>query len=188
MNLWRVSLIAVCAFLGGARAAEADWRLTPFAGAAFRTNTGFLDLDGVAARRHATYGLSLALLPEGIFGGDVGVSWTPSAFTGHDLVESSRVVTATGAAIIALPQRWSRVVRPYATIGVGVLNVTSTDIAGIFPIDSTRFAGAAGLGAWVPLGRRFGVRADARFLRTASDPESTRFETWQSTLGATLRF
>jgi hypothetical protein len=80
------------------------------------------------------------------------------------------------------------VVRPYLTIGVGLVHVTSADIADIFPIDSTRPVGSVGGGVWLSLSRHLGVRADVRFLRSQSEPESTRFETWHSTLGATLRF
>jgi hypothetical protein len=188
MNPLRASVLALFALLGSAGSARADWLLTPFAGVAFRTDTGFIDLDGVAGQRHATYGLSVTLFPQGVLGADAAVSWTPSAFTGHDLVDSSKVQTVTGSAIVALPKRWSRLLRPYMTIGVGLLHVTSVDIARIFPIDSTHAVGSLGAGVWLPLRTRLGVRADVRFLRTRSEPESSRFQTWHSTLGATLRF
>lgn len=188
MSRLRACVLALFALLGGARAAEADWLLTPFAGATFRTNTGMIDLDGAAGRSHATYGLSVALFPRGVLGADVGIAWTPSAFSGHDLVDSSQVQTITGSVILALPERWSHKVRPYAMVGVGVLNVTSTDIAGIFPVDSTRSVGSVGVGVWLPLKPRFGVRADLGFMRSRSEPESSRFETWRSTVGASLRF
>jgi hypothetical protein len=171
-----------------AQSARADWLLTPFAGAAIRTDTRFLDLDGVAAQPHAMYGVSLTLFPERVWGAEIELAGTPSAFTGHDLVELSRVVTATGSVVIALPKRWSRVVRPYATIGAGLIHVTSTDIAGIFPIDSTRPAGSVGVGAWLPITPRLGARVEARFLRSLSELASRRFETWQTTVGATVRF
>lgn len=92
------------------------------------------------------------------------------------------------AALFAVPRRWSRVVRPYATIGGGVIHVTSSDIAGIFPIDSTRPVASIGAGAWVPITARIGARASARYLRTRSEPSSTWFETWQVTVGATVKF
>ena len=179
---------ALVVFLGAAQPAQADWLLTPFAGAAFRTQTGFFDLDDVAGKRHTTYGVAVTLFPEGVVGADAEVSWTPSAFTGHDLVESSRVTTATGSVLIALPRRWSRVVRPYATIGAGLIQVTSTDITGIFPIDSTRPAASAGAGVWWSITPRIGVRADVRFLRTVSNEAADWFERWQTTIGATIRF
>jgi opacity protein-like surface antigen len=187
MNSVRLCACAFVALLGSAQPARADWLLTPFAGAAIRTQTGFFDLDGVAGRRHATYGVSLTWFPERVFGVDVETSWTPSAFTGRDLVESSRVLTAMGSVVVALPRRWSRAVRPYATIGAGLIQVTSTDIAGIFPIDATRPAASVGVGAWWPITPRLGARIEARFLRTGSDPASS-FERWHTTAGATIRF
>jgi Outer membrane protein beta-barrel domain len=184
----RAGAFVVLALLGAAQPARADWLFTPFAGAAFGTSTGFLDLDGAAGRRHATYGIALTLFPEGVLGVEVGSTWTPSAFTGHDLVESSRLLTGTGSLVIALPSGWSRFVRPYATIGAGVINLTSIDITGIFPIDSTRPAASVGGGAWWPITDRLGVRGDVRLLRTLSDEAANWFETWHATVGATVRF
>jgi hypothetical protein len=187
-ELRRACVFVLLALLGGARSAHADWLITPFAGATIRTDTSLLDLDGVAGRPHATYGVALTLFPERVFGADIETSWTPSAFTGHDLVESSRVLSATGSVVLALPKRWSRVVRPYATIGTALIHITSTDIAGIFPIESTRLVGSAGAGIWLPMTARLGARGDVRFMRSGSEPAPSRFETWQTTLGATVRF
>jgi opacity protein-like surface antigen len=158
------------------------------AGATTHTDSGFLDLDGVAGRPHRTFGMALMLLTEGVLGADIETAWTPSALTGHDLIEASSVLTATGSLVIALPQRWSRVVRPYATIGAGMIHVTSTDIAGIFPVDSTRAAASAGGGAWIAMTSRLGVRADARWVRSGGSSSPTRFRTWQTSVGATIRF
>jgi hypothetical protein len=188
MNLLRAGAFVLLVLVAGATSARADWLLAPFAGVAIRTETGFLDLDGVAGRPHATYGVALTLFPERVFGAEIDASATPSAFTGHDLIESSRVATVTASAVIALPKRWSRVVRPYATTGVGLLHIASTDIAGIFPIDSTRRAASAGIGVWLPITPRLGARADARFTRSGSESTSTQFEAWRTTIGATIRF
>jgi hypothetical protein len=107
-------------------------------------------------------------------------------FTGHDLVQSSLVLSATGSVVIALPRAWSRVVRPYVSIGPGLIHVSSTDIAGIFPIASTRAAVNVGAGAWLRMTERLGVRAEARFVRAIAS--SSRFETWRTTAGVSVRF
>jgi hypothetical protein len=181
-------LLPALLVLGSAPAALADWLLTPFAGAAIRTDTVFLDLDGVAARPHATVGVSMTRFPERVFGIDIAASGTPSVFSGHDLVISSGVFLVTGSIVIALPQRWSHVVRPYALVGAGLIHVTSADIADVFPIDSTRPAASVGVGTWWPVTRRFGARAEARFIRSGSGSSSSRFEMWQTTAGGTVRF
>jgi opacity protein-like surface antigen len=188
MNRSRACAFVLFGLLGGARPVQADWLLTPFAGATVGTDTAFIDLDGVAGRPHATFGVALTRFPERVFGLDIEASGTPSLFSGHDLVQSSRLLIVTGSVVIALPHRWSRVVRPYAMIGAGLVHVTSADIAGIFPIDSTRPAASVGAGAWLPLTRRLGARAEARFIRSGSGSSSSRLETWQTTAGVTVRF
>ncbi len=188
MNRSRACAFALLGLLGGAHLVEADWLLTPFAGATVRTATAFLDLDDVAGRPHATFGVALTRVPERVFGMDVEVSGTPSVFTGHDLVQSSRVLTATGSVVIALPRTWSRVVRPYASVGPGLIHVRSADIAGVFPIDSTHAAASVGVGTWVRMTGRLGVRAEARFIRSVSRASSSRFETWRTTAGVAVRF
>jgi opacity protein-like surface antigen len=184
----RRACAVVLVLLASAQPARGDWLLTPFAGATFSTETVFLDLDGVASRPHAAYGVALTLFPERVFGVSVDGSATPSLFTGHDLVESSRMVTTIGSLVIALPKRFSARVRPYATIGAGLVHVSSADIANIFPIDSNRPAAIVGVGAWLPITKRLGARAEVRFLRSGSGSSPDRLETWQTTAGATLKF
>lgn len=188
MNRSRACAFALVGLLGAAHPVRADWRVTPFVGITVRTDTAFLDLDGVAGRSHPAFGVALTRFPERVFGVDIAASETPGIFTGDDLVQSSRLLTVTGSVVIALPKRWSRVVRPYAIAGAGLIHVTSADIAGVFPIDSTRPAASVGLGTWFPMTRRVGARAEARFIRSTSASSSTRFETWQTTAGISVRF
>jgi opacity protein-like surface antigen len=188
MNRSRACVFGLLCFLGGAQTVHAEWLLSPFAGAMVRTDTAFLDLDDVAGRPHATFGVALTRFYERVFGIDIETSGTPSVFTGHDLVQSSRVLTVTGSVVIALPMRWSRVVRPYAMVGAGLVHVTRDDIAGVFPIDSTRPAASLGAGAWLPMTRRLGARAEVRFMRSGSESSPSRFETWQTTAGVAVRF
>jgi hypothetical protein len=183
-----LTLAIVMLAMGVAQPARADWLLTPFAAASNRTDTTFLDLDDVARRTHLTYGAGLTLRPDGVLGADVEASSTPAMFTGHDLVASSRVTAAVATLVVALPKRWSRIVRPYATVGGGAVHMHSLDIAGIFPTDDTIAVGSASAGAWIPLGSRIGVRASVGYLRTRSDGTRTRFETWQTALGMTMKF
>jgi hypothetical protein len=188
MNRSRACAVALLGLLGGAHSVQGDWLLTPFVGAAVRTETAFLDLDGVAGQPHATVGVALTRFPERVFGIDIETSRTPSVFSGHDLVESSSMLNVTGSLVVALPKRWSRVVRPYALVGGGLIHVTSADIASVFPIDSMRPAASVGVGAWLPMTRRLGARAEARFIRSGSESSSSRFEMWQTTAGVAVRF
>jgi opacity protein-like surface antigen len=166
--------------------ADADWRLTPFAGAAFRTTTTYPDLDDAARRTHVTFGAAITRVPARVIGIDVEISAMPSLFTGHDLVESSGMTALSGSVLFAAPARWMPRVRPYVTIGAGVVHVTSSDVARVFPIGSTRAAATAAVGAWATLTPRLGARAQLRFLRSGA--EQDQFETWQLTGGVAFRF
>src|SRR5829696_3558423 len=169
MTATRRFTLALLAAIAFARPARADWLVTPFAAAAMRTQTSFLDLDDAARRTHTTFGVAVTAIGDGIFGVDAEAALTPSAFTGHDLVVSSRTIVVTGSALAAVPKRWSRVVRPYATLGGGIIRVHSEDIAAIFPIDDTIGVVSLAAGVWVPVGQRVNLRAAVRYLRTGSD-------------------
>src|SRR5262245_43413320 len=93
--------------------ASADWRLAPIAGTTIGTETGFVDLDGTASRHHLVFGISLTGLSSGLFGLEVEATVVPSVFTGHQLVDSSRVLTGSASLVVAVPPRVWRI-RPYA--------------------------------------------------------------------------
>jgi hypothetical protein len=149
-----------------ARGAAADWVLTPIVGTTLRGTTGFVDLDATAGDRHPVYGVSAMRFPERLVGIGAEATMTPSFFTGHQLVESSRVVTANVSAIVAIPRSVLSIARPYVLVGVGLVRSSSDDLRHIFPIDSTLPALNAGAGVLVPISRHLGVRADVLFTRT----------------------
>jgi hypothetical protein len=150
--------------------------------------SGFLDLDDAVSGAHASYGASLTFVPEWILGVDVEVSWTPSAFTGGNLVKSSRIVTATGGLVVTLPKRWSPPVRPYFALGGGLVHVNIMDVAGIFPVDTARGVASAGAGAWIPISSRVGARASVRYVHGGSADATNRFKMWQAAGGMTVQF
>src|SRR6266481_2425605 len=106
MNCSRACACVLLGLLGGARPVQAGWLLTPLVGATLGTNTAHLDLDGVAGRPHTTFGVALTRFPERMVGVDIETLGTPSVFTGHDLIQSSRALTVMGSVVIALPARW----------------------------------------------------------------------------------
>ena len=61
----------------------------------------------------------------------------PSVFTGHQLVDSSRVLTGSASLVVAVPRSVWRI-RPYAVLGVGLVRSTSSDAANLLPISSTQ--------------------------------------------------
>ena len=151
--------------------ASAEWRLAPIVGTTIRTETGFVDLDATASKRHVVFGGSLTNLSAGLFGLEVEATVVPSVFTGHELVDSSRVLTGSASLVVAVPRSVWRI-RPYAVLGVGLVRSTSSDAANLLPISSTQPGFHLGGGVWVPVAKHVALRGDVRFLRTTTGDDS----------------
>ena len=163
-------VLAMMVVLGLPAPVSADWLLAPIAGTTVRTAAGFVDLDGTVPNRHPLFGVSLTGLSQGLFGLEVEAAIVPAVFTGHELVDSSRVLTTSAGVVVAAPRRLMRI-RPYGVVGLGLVRTTSADAANLLPIASTQPAIYLGGGVWVPVARRIAIRADVRFLRTATGDE-----------------
>ena len=168
--------------------ASAQIVVTPFASVNAATTPGFFDLDDAAKELHGGFGLSVAVLTDGWIGVEGETVFTPSAFSGHDLVESSRLLTASGGAVVTAPARWGRWVRPYASFGAGVAQIKSVDVGHFFVVDSSVPVGTGSVGAWLWFSHRVGLRANLRFLRSLRTVESEPLETWQPSVGVSWRF
>jgi hypothetical protein len=165
--------------------AGAQTIVTPLVSANIKTSSGFIDLDDVSTQTHIGVGASVSRL-KGWLGVDGEVMWTPSAFSGGDLVESSRLVTATGRVLALVPVRFR--VRPYVSFGVGIAQIKSDDVAHLFVVDSSKLVATIGTGAWTWLTPRIGIRASIDFLRTVHEVESGSFETWRPSGGVSIKF
>lgn len=163
----RLGALALAAALFLPAPASADWRLAPIVGTTILTETGFVDLDDTASGSHLVFGVSLTGLSSGLFGLEVEATVVPSVFTGHQLVDSSRVLTASASVLAAVPRSVWRI-RPYAVVGVGLVRSTSSDAADLLPISSTQPGFHLGGGVWVPIAKRVALRGDVRFLRTTT--------------------
>ena len=166
--------------------ARAQTIVTPLVSANIKTTPGFIDLDDAARATHIGAGVSVSRLTRGWLGVDGEVMLTPSAFSGGDLVESSRLVTAMGRMVVIAPTGWG--LRPYVSVGIGVAQITSDDVVGIFAVDSAQPMAAIGAGAWKWLTPRVGLRANIDFLRTIRDVESGPFETLRPSAGVSIKF
>lgn len=167
----RRGALALAAALVLPAPARADWRLAPIVGTTIHTETGFVDLDGTASGRHLVFGVSVTGLSSGLFGLEVEATVVPSVFTGHQLVDSSRVLTASASLVAAVPRSVWRI-RPYAVLGVGLVRSTSSDAANLLPISSTLPGFHLGGGVWVPVAKRVALRGEVRFLRTTTGDDS----------------
>jgi len=179
-------LIGFCLVLGSASPARAQLVATPFVSATMKTDPGFIDLDDEASSAHGGFGITLSLL-RGWFGIEADTSFTPSAFGGGGLVESSRLWTVTGGVLAIAPTPWQSV-RPYASFGLGMAQTNSVDIGRIFVIDSSRAVATAWVGTWVWISPRIGIRGGIRFVRSLHTVESGPLETWQPAAGISVKF
>jgi len=172
--------------LAVAAPARAQTVVTPLVSANFKTSPGFIDLDDGASRTHAGFGVAVSQLTAGWLGVEGVVMLKPSAFSGGDLVESSRLLTAMGSLLVTGPARWK--VRPYASLGVGVAQIDSDDVAHLFVVDSSQLAASIGAGAWTWFTPRIGLRTAIDYLRTVREVQSGTFETLQLSAGVAIRF
>jgi hypothetical protein len=123
----RAVLVSMGMLLSCASAATAQVVVTAAASANVGTTPGFFDIDDAAKNVHPGLGLSLSFLTDGWIGIEGETVFTPSAFSGHDLVESSRLVMASGGLLITAPAHSRRLVRPYISFGAGVAQISSAD-------------------------------------------------------------
>lgn len=168
--------------------AESQVVVTPFVSANVHTSPGFIDLDDAARKVHGGFGVAVSRLTERWIGVEGETTLMPSAFSGHGLVESSRLLTASGGVLVIAPARWRWVVRPYVSFGAGVAQIKSEDVALLFVVDSWHPVASAGIGAWAWLGPRIGIRTAIRFVRSVRTVELDSLETWQPSVGISLRF
>jgi hypothetical protein len=167
-------------------AAQAQTVVTPLVSVSVETTPGFIDLDDAASGSHLGFGVAVSRLTAGWLGVEGVVMLTPGAFSGGDLVESSRLLTATGNLLVTGPERWR--VRPYASIGVGLAQIKSDDVAHLFDVDSSKLAVTIGAGAWTWFTPRVGLRTGVDVLRTVGDVEFAPFETLRVSAGVSIRF
>ena len=165
--------------------ARAQTIVTPLMSVNIKTSSGFIDLDEASTQTHVGVGVSVSRLT-GWLGVDGEVMWTPSAFSGGDLVDTSRLVTATGRVLAIVPVRFR--LRPYMSFGVGVAQIKSDDVAHLFAVDSSHLAASIGAGAWTWFTPRVGLRTGIDFLRTVREVQSGTFETLQLSAGVSIRF
>ena len=178
--------------------AHADWQITPFLGNSFAAQTGLLIFEEGLSRR-MTFGASVALLNDGIFGLEAEVGHTPRFFESNDplgLVLSSRVTTVSGSVIVAAPLVMTREsLRPYLALGIGLMQARSKHAADLFPVDENLPAVHIGVGAIGFVTERTGLRFDVRHVRAVSAPDgplartgASRLSFWRASAGVTVRY
>ena len=165
MRLSRALAAGVLLALTFPQSAAAEWHFTPMLGTTFFIKTSVVDLDAATDQIHRNFGGSVALLGSGIFGAEGLIVWTPGLFTGDKgLVKNSRVISVMGNVLVTTPRRWTEYsLRPFVSGGFGLVHVSNTDVAKVFPFDSNLPAFNIGGGAIGFLSKRTGIRFDLRY-------------------------
>jgi opacity protein-like surface antigen len=198
-----------------ARPASADWLFTPYYGIVFGGAANSVDIDTLdeAFEQRSTFGGSLAVMGNGIFGFEADFGYSPNFFQftegGEDFeffdIESS-VTTLMGNVIVGIPIGGTTGggVRPYLAGGAGLLraNIAAEDL---FDDLSTNELGINfGGGVHVFFSDNIGIRGDVRYFRGLQqqdddDPAEDDdfidedfgledFDFWRATIGVTFRF
>ena len=157
------------------RAAAAEWHFTPMIGETFLGRTTIIDLEAATGKHHRNLGGSVTLLGSGILGVEGLIVWTPGFFqTGdQDLIKNSRTLGVMGNIMLTAPRRWTEYsLRPFVSGGFGLLNVSKTEVAAVFPTQINMVGYNLGGGAIGFFSRRTGVRFDLRYYNNLTSPDS----------------
>lgn len=199
-RLCSIGALCLLVSLGAATSAAADWLIVPHFGAVFGGDTTLVDLDQSAGAKKFTFGGSVGLLSDGIFGVEADVGHTPHFFergARTALITDSTVTTLTGNVLMAVPLAVTREsLRPYLVGGVGMMHASSNDVADIFSFRSNLLALSLGGGAIGLVTPRTGFRFDLRQFRSLSPDNSattttaggTRLSFWRASVGIVIRY
>lgn len=175
--------------------ARADVLLTPFIGANF---------GGDTQEKKLTYGGSIGFMGAGVFGVEMDFGYSPNFFDLNedplDLIGDSNVTTLMGNLIVGVPLGGTRGpgVRPYATVGMGLLRTQLQSPGELFDIDKNSFGINFGGGVMGFFNDSVGLRGDVRYFRNISDTHDIdigdldfdlgSFNFWRGTGGVVFRF
>jgi opacity protein-like surface antigen len=175
--------------LTSAAPARADVVLTPFIGSLF---------GGDLPNGKASFGASAAFMGGGVFGGEVGFTFTPSFIPSTATAGTVRQASLMGNLIVGIPIGGDsgESVRPYITGGAGLFRATQKESDFFDRINSNDFALNFGGGVMAFFSDHVGVRGDIRYFRTLTNDDAGTgldFELgdlnfWKWDVGAAFRF
>lgn len=179
--------------------AAADWLVVPFVGSAFGADSNFSVLEPNAGKSKVTFGGSVALLSDEVFGLEADFSHAPRFFQRDDtagLVLRSHVTTLSGSVIAAVPLAVTQEsLRPYLVGGLGLMHPTLINVLQVFNVDSNLLAMNVGGGAIGLISNRTGVRFEIRQFKNlrrepnvATGAGAIRLSFWRATVGVILRY
>jgi len=190
----RKYLLAIAVLLLTPGLAGADWLFTPYLGQTFGKDATNLE--------HATWGGTAGWMGAGIVGFEADFNHTPKFFepknadTNPTLFGPNNVTSLMGNLLVGAPigGQHGVGVRPYASIGVGLLKQNVPGTTEFLKVSSNDFGMNFGFGAHVFASDHVGFRGDVRYLRSLQKDDNSatefalgNFDFWRWTVGVTFR-
>lgn len=156
-----------CSLLLSPTSASADGWVSGSIGTVFGDDAGGDFGGAVNDPSKTTYAFTVGGMGGGIFGAELDVGYTPSFFGSSGPIDSSGVLTATGNLLLGIPigGQSGPGIRPYGTIGLGLLRRNVDFVGGFESIDSNDFGYTLGGGVMGFISDVFGIRGDYRYYR-----------------------
>jgi hypothetical protein len=185
-----VILATTVALVWTPNAARADGFFSPFAGIDFSNNAG--------ANNRGTYGVNAGWMGAGIAGFELDLGFTPSFFGSSTPTRGDNLVwDIMGNVIIGVPigGQHGLGVRPYATIGAGLLSSHVSAVNGLLETDNHDPGINAGVGVIGYFNDHVGLRGDLRYFRDVHNNTTSQqiaidfgtFHFWRASIGLVIR-
>jgi hypothetical protein len=152
-------LAAAMAVISIPTQAYADGFVSPFAGVNFATSTGI--------NKRGDYGVNAGWMGAGVAGVEVDFGYSPSYFGDATFIGSNNVWDLMGNFIVGVPVGGQHGIgiRPYATVGFGILKQRIAAVGTRPEISNTDPAVNLGGGVMGYFGDHVGLRGDVRYFR-----------------------
>jgi opacity protein-like surface antigen len=194
------ALVAISTFglLLSAASARADGFVTPSIGVDFGGNAGSTLRGAANNSNKLNVGVAVGWMSAGVFGLEEDFSWAPNFFgSGGTAVDKTRVVTLMTNVIAGVPVggQHGGGVRPYATIGVGLINQHVSTPTGVGEFSENDFGFNVGAGVMGYFADHVGLRGDVRYFRSFQNTEVNvvglevgHFAFYRGSVGVVFRF
>jgi opacity protein-like surface antigen len=176
---------------------SADGWVSGFVGTVFGGDAGGNFSQAVENQSKTSYGFTVGGMGGGIFGAEFDLGYTPKFFGSDSVVSSSGVLTATGNILLGVPigGQSGPGIRPYGTIGIGLLRRNIEFRDALATIDSNDFGYTLGGGVMGFFSNNFGIRGDYRYYRNFKKDEqgflgfdTGTFNFSRASVGIVIRF
>jgi opacity protein-like surface antigen len=175
----------------------ADGFVAPTIGVNFGGDAGATLIDATQDNSKASYGVVGGFMTDGVFGMEEDFAYGPSFFGKGGPINSSRVATLMTNLLIGIPVggQHGPGIRPFASIGVGLINrnVDSTVPSASFSSNDFGYDVGAGVMGYFAdhIGLRAGVQYFRNFQRTGSNIiglDAGEFNFFRGSFGVLFRF